>query len=118
MDIQNSQLTQVNTVSPNYANGRGDRLQEPRTVAEIQEWLVSYLAEQLLIEANEINITIPFDRYGLDSATAIGLTGDLEDWLAVELDPTLIYDYPSVEALSQHLGEQLKAKSLNYSHSN
>ena len=118
MEIQTSQVTQINTVSENYnTNGKGDKPQEPRTVVEIQNWLVSYLSELLLIEAKEIDLTIPFDRYGLDSATAIGLTGDLEKWMAIELEPTLIYDYPSVEALSRHLVEQFKAEDSNYSHS-
>ncbi len=119
MEIQNSQATQINTVLENCnANGKGNTPQVPRTAVEIQNWLVSYVAELLIIEADEIDITIPFDRYGLDSATAIGLTGDLEEWLAIELDPTLIYDYPSAEALSRHLAEQFKAEDSNYSHSN
>lgn len=101
MQTQNSQITQINTA------------QEPRTAVEIQNWLVSYLAELLVIEANKINLTIPFDRYGIDSSTAIGLTGDLEKWLGINLDPTLVYDYPSVEAFAHHVAEQVKAKHSN-----
>jgi acyl carrier protein len=119
MKIQHSQTTQTNTVLENSnANGKGDKPQQPRMAVEIQTWLVSYLAEVFLIEANEIELTIPFDRYGLDSATAIGLIADLEEWLAIELDPTLVYDYPSVEALSRHVAEQFKAEDSNYSHAN
>ncbi|MDJ0635262.1 MAG: acyl carrier protein [Xenococcaceae cyanobacterium MO_188.B29] len=44
---------------------------------------MSYLSDLLLIDAQEIDVTVPFDRYGLDSASAIGLTGDLQEWLAV-----------------------------------
>jgi acyl carrier protein len=70
--------------------------------------MVSYLSELLAIEPDDVNVTIPFDRYGLDSSVAIGLTGDLETWLDRKLDPTLLYDYPTIEALSQHLAEELK----------
>jgi len=80
------------------------------TAVEIQAWIVSYLAETLEIDPDEINVTIPFDRYGLDSSVAIGLTGDLEDWLGRKLDPTLLYDYPTVEALARHLAAELKVK--------
>jgi acyl carrier protein len=119
MEVQNFQGTQINAVLDNYnGNSKGDKSQKIRTLVEIQDWLVSYLSELLLIEANEIDITIPFDRYGLDSATAVGLTGDLENWLAMELDATLVYDYPSVEALSRHLVEQFKAENSNFYHSN
>jgi acyl carrier protein len=76
-----------------------------RTKKEIQDWIVAYLADLLEIEAKEVKITIPFDRYGLNSAAAVGLMGDLENWLGNELDPTLLYDYPSVKALAEHLSQ-------------
>ena len=72
-------------------------------VAEIQDWVVAYLADLLEIEPEEIDVTVPFERYGLDSSAAVALTGDLEDWLEVEIDPTLLYDYPTVEALVKYL---------------
>lgn len=104
MKSPNSQVTQIQ-------NEKGT--QEPRTQSEIQNWLIAYLSSMLFVEASEIDIATPFDRYGLDSASAIGLAGDLEEWLAVDLEPTLIYDYPSVEALSEHVTEQFKAMDLN-----
>jgi acyl carrier protein len=89
------------------ANVKTDICKKHRTVSEIQEWIVSYLAELLEIESDDINISIPFDRYGLDSAVVVGLTGDLEEWLEQKLDPTLLYDYPTIEAISQHLAQEL-----------
>lgn len=71
--------------------------------AEIQDWIVSYLAEILEVEPELVDPTIPFDRYGLDSSAAYALAGDLEDWLGQEIDPTAIYDYPTVEGLSEYL---------------
>lgn len=75
------------------------------SATEIQDWIVAYLADLLETEPEEIDVTIPFDRYGLDSSAAVGLTGDLENWLGKEVDPTLFYDYPTVEALVQHLSQ-------------
>lgn len=96
MKIQDIQVTQMP--------------KESATEAKIQAWLVSYLAELLEIDSDEIDVTIPFDRYGLDSSALVGLTGDLEDWLGRELDPTLLYDYPTIDALVQHLIEESKVK--------
>ncbi len=73
------------------------------TTAEIQDWLASYVGELLEIKPEQVDITIPFERYGLDSSVVAGLTGDLEDWLGYELDPTLIYDYPTISMLAQYL---------------
>jgi acyl carrier protein len=81
------------------------------SATEIQAWMASYLAQLLAIDPDEINVNIPFDHYGLDSSVAIGLTGDLEDWLDRKLDPTLLYDYPTIEALAQHLAEEFQVKA-------
>ena len=79
---------------------------EKRTGKEIKNWCVSYIAEILEVKPNEIDTTIPFDRYGLDSSAAITLTGDLEEWSGLELDPTLMYDYPTINALAEYLAQE------------
>lgn len=72
--------------------------------AAIEAWLVEKLATLLNVDVADIDPDAPFDRYGLDSADAIGLTGELEDWLQQRVSPTLLYDYPTVAALAEHLG--------------
>ena len=78
----------------------------PRSADEIQEWIVAYIGELLEIDPEEVEITVPFDTYGLDSSAAVMLTGDLESWLKTEIEPTLLYDYPTVEALVKHLSSE------------
>lgn len=78
-----------------------------RSATEIQAWVVNYLADLLEVEPEEVDTAIPFDRFGLDSSAAVGLTGDLADWLGCEVDPTLLYDYPTIESLVKHLSTQL-----------
>ena len=77
-----------------------------RTSEEIQEWLIDYLARVLERSPDEIDVTVPFDDFSLDSATAIGMTGELEDWLGKHVDPTLVYDYPTIEQFSQYLADE------------
>ena len=77
------------------------------TAAEIQAWTVAYLANLLEVTPEEVDVTIPFDRYGLDSYAAISLTGDLQDWLGYDVDPTLLYDYPTIEGLVNYLSTSL-----------
>ena len=73
------------------------------TSQEIQEWFIAYLAKVLTVDGDQINIEESFERYGIDSAASIGMTGDLADWLGIELDPTLIYDYPTIKAMMEYL---------------
>jgi acyl carrier protein len=83
------------------------------TEADIKAWLVSYLAEILEISQEEIDTKIPFNRYGLDSSATVGLAGDLENWLEQELDAALVYNYPTIEALTQHLASLSKSYAKN-----
>ncbi|MGK7875556.1 MAG: acyl carrier protein [Xenococcaceae cyanobacterium] len=77
-----------------------------KTAAEIQDWLVAYVAELLEIQQQEVDIKRDFDSYGLDSSAAVALTGDLEEWLGCEIYATLLYDLPNIEALAEYLAEQ------------
>ena len=78
-------------------------LNEEEKAKSIEQWITLYVANLLEVDSEEIDTTIPFDRYGLDSSAAVGMTGDLEDWLGCEIDPTLVYDYPTIEALVEYL---------------
>lgn len=77
-----------------------------RTAAEIQDWFVSSLASITNCAPEDIDLTVPFESFGLDSVAAVGLTGELEDWLGSTVDPMAVYDYPTIEALSKHLAER------------
>jgi len=80
-------------------------MRESRHGAEaIEEWLVAHLAMELKIEPCEIDVGEPFASFGMDSVAAVGLSGDLEDWLGRELSPTLVWDYPTIAVLARHLG--------------
>ena len=80
-----------------------------RTSEEVQNYIVTYLAEELQIQADSIDVTAPFEQLALDSMTAVGMTGDLEQWLGARIDPMAIYDFPTIEQLSEHLAEQSQA---------
>lgn len=71
--------------------------------SEIQAWIISYIAKLLELDLEQIEPTISFDLYGLDSSEAYALTGDLEDWLGREIKPTATYDYPTAKALAEYL---------------
>ncbi len=70
---------------------------------EIQTWLVNSLAAELEINPNEIDIKSSFNRYGLDSLAAVNLVSQLEEWLKIDLPPTLPYEYPTIELLAEFL---------------
>jgi phthiocerol/phenolphthiocerol synthesis type-I polyketide synthase C len=77
----------------------------PRMAGAIQNWLVAQLSERLQINAVDVNVKEPFASYGVDSLQVIQISGELETWLGRPLSPTLLYEYPTIEAIAQHLGE-------------
>ncbi len=77
-----------------------------KDLSAIQAWFISYLADLLEIEPAQIDIRKSFDSYGLDSVSAITVVGDLEDWLGYTVPSEIIYEYPSIEVLSQHLAQK------------
>jgi acyl carrier protein len=74
---------------------------------EIQVWLVKQIAGLMYVDPKTIDITAPFNSFGLSSRDAVMLSGDLEEWLDRRLSPTLLYEYPTIAALAAYLsGEQ------------
>ncbi|MDZ7992526.1 MAG: type I polyketide synthase [Nostoc sp. EfeVER01] len=79
----------------------------------IQNWLLFQLSAILNILPADIDIREPFVRYGLSSREAVSLVGDLEEWLQCHLSPTLLWEYPTIKTLVEHLTHKSKASVLN-----
>jgi len=78
---------------------------EPPSEEAIRAWLISNIASVVNLDPARIDIHQTFDNYGLDSLQAVSLSGDLENWLSREISPTVVWDYPTVEMLAQHLSK-------------
>lgn len=74
---------------------------------EIQVWLTKAVAAAVKADVSDIDPEIPFDRFGLDSVAAVDMTKDLSTWLGREFSPTLLYDYPTITLLSEHLAQEV-----------
>jgi acyl carrier protein len=90
------------------SNVRPGSSEQTRSREEIQWWLTDYLAALLGEPSEAVNIKLSFESHGLDSAAAVSLVADLEDWTGLELDPTIVYDYPTVAGLTDFLVAQLR----------
>ncbi|AJX85283.1 hypothetical protein BG97_3954 [Burkholderia pseudomallei 7894] len=77
---------------------------EARSHTDIVDWMTGYLA-RLPADGGPIDVNRQFIEYGLDSADAMKMVGDLEDYLGFELSPSLPYQYPTIDALARALAE-------------
>lgn len=69
----------------------------------IQTWCIDYVSRLTDTPPERIDPTVEVDRLGLDSATAVALIMSLEEQIGIELMPELLFDYPTIAKLSQHL---------------
>lgn len=75
-------------------------------------WLQNYLGELLDIESESVDIHLEFTSLGLNSVNILRLISDLEkifDDQGNDISPAIVYEYPTIHALSEHLSN----KSLN-----
>ncbi|MCC6191127.1 MAG: amino acid adenylation domain-containing protein [Anaerolineales bacterium] len=69
----------------------------------LEAWLAATIAARLNLAPAAIDRDTPFVEYGLDSAQAVGVAGELGEWLGRSVPPTLAWDYPTVGLLARHL---------------
>ncbi|HYO65883.1 MAG TPA: phosphopantetheine-binding protein, partial [Archangium sp.] len=70
---------------------------------QLQNWLISLVAERTTLPAGSIDIREPLSRYGLDSAGALELLAELSRAVGRPLPATLLWECPTLEALRDNL---------------
>jgi acyl carrier protein len=70
------------------------------TEESLKTWLRQRVASYVRLEPEAIESGVALAEYGLDSVYALTLTGDIEDYLLLTLDPTLMWDHPTIDALT------------------
>jgi acyl carrier protein len=69
----------------------------------ILRWLSTQLASYLEVPASTINPMTPLAEMGVDSVHAISLVGDIELHFDIDVDPTLIFDYPTLSGIAEFI---------------
>ncbi|SEL30530.1 type I polyketide synthase [Streptacidiphilus jiangxiensis] len=77
----------------------------PRTVAQLESWLLAHVALRTGTDVRQVAVDAPFDALGLASVDVVALSGELADWLGRPVSPTALYDRPTIAALARHLAE-------------
>ena len=65
--------------------------------------MVAKISQQLNVKPENIEVRELLTRYALDSVQAVNISAALENWLGRRLSPSLLWDYPTIEQLTQHL---------------
>ncbi len=80
-------------------------------VSAIEAWMTEWLIVRAGVQPSDIDLEKPFGNYGLDSMTAVEMSGEIEDWSGIELTPVVAWDHPTVSRLSSFIVDQMIGKS-------
>lgn len=92
--------------------GRQQQKEAPlRTEAEIRQWMQERLASQLKVSVLEVDPARRFDAYGLDSRTAVQVSGELEKVVERRLSPALLIEHPTIDSVARELAREISNES-------
>jgi acyl carrier protein len=70
----------------------------------ILHWLTARLAASLGVSATALDPMVPLAEMGADSVHAVSLVGEIEAHFDIDVDPTLIFDYPTLSHIAEYIG--------------
>jgi acyl carrier protein len=91
---------------PTYDSALTDPPQEHPMNANrrtILRWLTTRLAVYLEVSPTTIDLMVPLAEMGVDSVHAISLVGDVEAHFDIDVDPTMIFDYPTLSHIAEYI---------------
>ncbi|MGY1896447.1 acyl carrier protein [Nocardia gipuzkoensis] len=72
----------------------------------IQEWLIERVADYTERAPHHVDPVVPLAELGLDSVSAVNLCGEIEDRWSLEVDPVLVFDYPTIADIAAYLAAE------------
>ena len=70
----------------------------------ILRWLTTQLGSYLEMPLTAIDPFVPLAEMGVDSVHAVSLVGDVEARFDIDVEPTLIFDYPTLSHIADFIG--------------
>ena len=67
--------------------------------SELVEWFKKAIAEVSGIAENMVDLKSPISTYELDSLSVVSITYELENYLGIEIDPTIFSEFQTIEEL-------------------
>jgi len=95
-----------------FARKKAATIEGPLTHEKLRAWLVAELARMVKITEAEVDTAKPFDAYGLDSRSAVQVSGALEKVVERRLSPGILFDHETIDELADHLSGELRLQAF------
>ena len=73
---------------------------------ELADWLTRKIAGYLDVAPETIDIDTPLAECGIDSVTGMVLCADLQCEKGFDVDTTIVWDYPTIDAMAVYLASE------------
>ena len=93
------------------ARSAGD-LQLPTARSVLLDAHETVQAVAVEIMGTNIDMNAPLNSIGLDSLAAVEFTNTLAARLTMDLDPTILFDHPTLDSLAQFLSNELQSNEM------
>ncbi|ARQ68827.1 acyl carrier protein [Streptomyces marincola] len=87
--------------------GEAEQVTVEPTGDTVREWLRERVATHTGREPSGIADDVPLHRYGFDSLYAVTLCLEVEERFALPIEPTSVWDHPTVTRLTAFIEGQL-----------
>jgi len=77
-------------------------------VNEIETWISERIAEYGSINPASFDTSTRLADLGFSSVYALTLCGDIEDQFDIEVEPTIVWDHPTIHELAEAVLERLE----------
>ena len=69
----------------------------------ILRWLITRVGSYLDLPTSAVDPMVPLAEMGVDSVHAISLVGDVEAHFDIDVDETMIFDYPTLSHIAEYI---------------
>jgi phthiocerol/phenolphthiocerol synthesis type-I polyketide synthase A len=92
---------------PTAASPAWSEMPAEDVVRELQDGLRAILARELHMPEAELELDRPFAELGMNSVMAMSVRRDTEQFVGIELSATMLFNYPTIVALAEHLAKKV-----------
>ena len=92
---------------PTAASPAWSEMAAEDVVRELQDGLRAILARELHMPEAELELDRPFAELGMNSVMAMSVRRDTEQFVGIELSATMLFNYPTIVALAEHLAKKV-----------
>ncbi|WP_138480238.1 acyl carrier protein [Dyadobacter bucti] len=76
-----------------------------KSFTEISGWIVEHIALHAEMDPKEIALDTDIINFRMDSLLMVSITSELEEWLGMELSPSIFWEMGTIAATTQWILE-------------